>query len=152
MADDDLKNVRISVLKHFEDQLSGTSAVDFDGVPFDSDSVTEWFRPRLSGPTAAPARSGERYETYTLDCGCFAKTGRDSGGSQQENIHRAWELAGSFRTAFNQTDVAVQDWDAVGDPTIGYVRFEEVSLASIFDDRKAHIQQVTASVTCVLIL
>ena len=145
---DEFKNVRISILKHFEDNLSFNT--DFDGVDFDTDAVTEWMRPRLLGGASAAARRTERNEIWTLQVDCFAKVGEDSAGSQQENIHRAWELADEVVGVFSQADVPVKDWAGVGDPIIAYMRFEEADVIR-GPEPKTHTSHVVVTLTGALI-
>lgn len=152
MAADDLKNVDISVLKHFEDNLASVASIDLPGVPFDKKGRDEWFQPRVLGPVASQARRTERRESYTLNVNCFARSGYSPGGALKSPVWRHLELAGEVREIFYQSDVAVQDWDAVGDPTIGYIRFEEVSVERVVNNREAALQQAAVSVTGVLIL
>ena len=141
---DEFKNVRISVLKHFEDNLAVVSAIDFPGTDFDTDAVTEWFQPRLLGPAAGSARRGERNEIWTLNVNCFAKVGEDSAGMQLESIHRHWELADEVFGVFSQADVNVQDWQTGGDPVIAQLRFEEASMTQVSADTKT--EQVAVSI------
>lgn len=150
MATDDLKNVVVSVLKHFETQLAGVAAIDLPGVPFNAGEVDEWFQPRLLGPTAIPSRTGDRIEGWTLNVNCFARVGLDDAGSQRGTIWRALELAGEVRDEFHQSDIAVQDWDAGGDPTLGYLRFEEVSVVPVIDVAETDLQQHAVTVAGVL--
>ena len=145
----EFKNVRISVLKHFEDNLAVTSSIHWPGTDCDTDAVSEWFVPRLLGPVPGSARRGERNETWILNVGCFAKVGEDFTGAQQENIHRPWELADAVFGVFNQADVALQDWAAGGDPILDYLRFEEASLTQVpSGDTKT--EQVVLSVAATL--
>ena len=152
MAADDIKNVHISVLKHFEDELSDTAAIDVPGAPFNNEPLSEWYQPRVIGPTGFSMRRGERRETYLLNVNCFARTGRNSDGAQRSTIWRHHELAGEVSESFRQVDVAVQDWDGVGDPTVGYLRFEEPTVVEVHDVRETDLQQATVSVTGWLIL
>ena len=140
----EFKNVRISILKHFEDNLASVSGVHWPGTDFDTDEVTEWFQPRLLGPASGSARRGERNELWTLNVNCFAKVGEDFTGSQLENIHRHWELADAVFGVFSQVDVNVQNWAGVGDPIIAQMRFEEASMNQIPTDTKT--EQVNVSV------
>lgn len=141
---DEFKNVRISVLKHFEDNLAVISSIHWPGTDFDTDVVTEWFQPRLLGPASGSARRGERDEIWTLNVNCFAKVGEDFAGTQLENIHRHWELADAVFGVFSQADVPVKNWADVGDPVIAQMRFEEAGLTQIPSDTKT--EQVTVSV------
>ena len=141
----EFKHVRISVLKHFEDNLATVSAVHWPGTDFDTDAVTEWFRPRLLGPVPGSARRGERNEIWTLNVGCFAKVGEDFTGAQRENIHRHWEMADSVFGVFSQQDVPVKNWAAVGDPIIAYLRFEEAGMNEV-PSGKTKTEQVVLSV------
>ena len=131
---DEFKNVRISVLKDFEDNLAVSSSVHWPDTDFDTDAVTEWFQPRLLGPASGPARSGERDEIWTLNVNCFAKVGEDFTGAQLETIHRHWELADLVVDQYSQADIPVKDWAAIGDPIIAYLRFEEASGVQVPSD------------------
>ena len=146
---DEFKNVRISVLKHFEDNLAVISSIHWPGTDFDTDVVTEWFQPRLLGPASGSARPGERDGIWTLNVNCFAKVGEDFTGAQLENIHRHWELADEVRGVFNQADVPVKNWAAGGDPIIAHLRFEEASLTQVSTDTKT--QQIAVSIAARLI-
>ena len=149
----EFENVRITVLKRFQTQLSGTSSIDYPGTDFDSKKVTEWFEPRVLGPTAAPARKGERNEGWFLNCNCYAKTGETSAGVQKENIHRTWELADAVRGVFNQADLNLQDWGAGGDPVIGVLRFSEAQMVPVLGPlKRTDVQQVNVSVPFQLIM
>ena len=140
----EFKNVRISVLKHFEDNLAVTSSIHWPGADFDTDAVSEWFVPRLLGPVPGSARRGERNETWILNVGCFAKVGEDFTGAQKEILHRHWTLADAVFGQYSQADIAVQNWAGVGDPVIAYMRFEEASMVQIEGETKT--EQVTVTV------
>lgn|GEM_PF-4524643 len=147
------ENVQISVLKHFNTQLAGTSSIHWPGMDFDSKAVTEWLRPRLFGPTPQPSRKSERRESWILDTGCFAKTGETSAGVQKENIHRTRELADAVIGAFGQQDINLQDWGAGGDPVIGIMRFEEAEVTAVPEPlEKSDLQQLTVRVPFTVIL
>lgn len=146
---DEFKNVRISVLKHFEDNLATVSSIHWSGTDFDTDAVSEWLQPRLLGPAAGSARRGERNEIWTLNVNCFAKVGEDFTGSQLESLHRHWELADEVFGVFSQVDVPIQNWAGIGDPVIAYLRFEEAGMTQILGDTKA--QQVAVSIAARLI-
>lgn len=149
----EFKNVRVSVLKHFEDQLAATSSIDLPGVPINTDVLTEWLEPRIIGVTPVPTRSGERFETYLLGVNAYAKVGEDDAGNQQENIHRPWELADAVRGVFHQATIAVQDWASVGDPEIGHIRFGEIQITPVpAGVRRTQLEQVNASVEGTLII
>ena len=149
----EFENVKITVLKRFQTQLSGTSSIDYGGTDFNSKKVTEWFEPRVLGPSAAPARKGERNEGWFLNCNCYAKTGETSAGVQKENIHRTEELADSVVGVFNQADLNLQDWGAGGDPIIGVLRFEEAQMNQVLGGlKKSDVQQVNVSIPFQVIL
>ena len=149
----EFENVRITVLNRFINQLAGISSLDLPGADFDSKAVDEWFEPRVIGPTAGPARRGERNESWFLNVNCYAKTGETSTGAQKENIHRAWELADAVVGVFNQADLNLQDWGASGDPVIGVCRFEEVDGNPVLGPvLKSDLQQVNVSIPFSVIL
>ena len=149
----EFENVKITVMKRFQTQLSGTSSIDYPGTDFDSKKVTEWLEPRVLGPTAAPARKGERNEGWFLNCNCYAKTGETSAGVQKENINRPEELADAVRGVFNQADLNLQDWGAGGDPVIGVLRFEEAQMVPVLGPlKRTDVQQVNVSVPFQLIM
>lgn len=152
MAADDLKNVSISVFDYLSTQLSGTASIDFPGVPFESAGLEQWFQPRLLGPTTQPSRRNDRTEFYTLNVNCFARTGRDVDGNQKATVWAHLDLAGEARDAFHQADVPVKDWDAGGDPVIGYLRFEEAEVVPIVDVSSTDLQQAALTVSGALIL
>lgn len=147
MAADDLKNVVISVFDHFSTNLSGTATIDFPGAPFDSEAVDEWYQPRMLGPVSNAARKTERREVFTFNVNCFARTGRDSAGTQKSSVWRHLELAGEVVEAFEQEDIPVKDWDAVGDPVITYLRFEEANVVEVVDVVITDLQQATVTLT-----
>ena len=146
---DEFKNVRGSVLKHFEDNLATVSDVHWPGTDFDTDKVTEWFQPRLLGPAPGPARSGERNEIWTLNVNCFAKVGEDFAGNQRETIHRHWELADEVVGIFSQADVPVKNWAGLGDPIIAYLRFAEAGAVQVPSDTMT--EQIAVSIAGTLI-
>lgn len=144
----EFENVKISVMTRFVATLAGTSSIDYDGADFDSKKVTEWFEPRVLGPTSAPARRGERNEAWILNVNCYAKTGETSAGVQKENINRTFELADAVVGVFSQADLNLQDWGAGGDPVIGVLRFEEVDGNPILGSvEKSDLQQVNVSIS-----
>lgn len=149
---DELKNVRISVLKHFEDNLAGTSAIDIAGADFDTKTITEWFEPRVLGPVSTASRRTERQEAWFLNVNCYAKTGEDIAGAQEETIHRPWELADAVRGVFHQADIDLQNWAAGGDPSIGTMRFEEADMTPVLGGtEKTSLQQVNVSIPFAII-
>ena len=149
----EFENVRITVLKRFQSQLAGTSSIDYPGTDFDSKKVTEWFEPRVLGPTSGAARRGERNEGWFLNVNCYANTGETSAGAQKENIHRPWELADAVFGIFSQADLNLQDWGAGGDPVIGVLRFEEAQMNQVLGSlQKSDVQQVNVSIPFQLIL
>lgn len=154
----EFRNVRVTVLTRFKTALAGTSAIDFPGMDFDAKAVTEYFQPRVLGPTAFPARNGERNESWFLNVNCYANTGETSAGVQKENVHRPWELADAVLAIFNQADLNLQDWGAGGDPVIGVLRFEEASMNQILDAMQranratTDLQQVNVSIPFSVIL
>lgn len=152
MATDDLKNVAVSVLQFFADNLASVAAVDYPGAGLDTEKLDEWFQVTLTGPIPSPSRRGSRTEAYLITCNCFARTGQDDEGSGRTNMHRHLELAGEFREVFQQVDVPIQDWDAVGDPVIDYLRCEEVAVTVVHDLRETSLQQAAATVDGLLTL
>ncbi len=149
----EFRNVEVTVLTRFDDQLSGTAPIDLPGVDFDSKAETNWFEPRILGPTSAPARRGERNETWILNVNCYADTGETSAGVQKQNIHRTKELADAVIGVFNQADLNLQDWGAGGDPVIGVLRFEEPQGNPIPGPlKRTNLQQFNVSVQFQLIL
>lgn len=150
---DALKNVRISVLKHFNTNLSGSSTVDWPGMDTDTKGLDEWLEPRILNGVPAPSRSGERNEAWQLSVNCYARTGQDSDGSQISTIHRPWELADDVRDVFHQATIDLQNWSADGDPVIGYLRFEEAAITEIPQQvEKTSLYQVNITVGFQLIL
>ena len=149
----EIENVHITVLKRFETQLAGTAPIDLPGADFDSKAETNWFVPRIFGPTSAPARRGERNEAWFLDVSCFANTGETSTGAQKQNNNRTLELADAVIGDINQVDLALQDWGAAGDPAIGILRFEEAEGNPIPGAvQKSDLQQYNVRVPFQLIL
>jgi hypothetical protein len=147
------ENVEISVNTRFNSQLAGTSSIDWRGMGFDSKAVTEWFEPRVIGPTSAPARRGERNETWFLNVNCYAKTGETSAGAQKENVYRDKELADAVVDVFNQADLNLQDWGAGGDPVIGVIRFGEASAVPVLGPLlKSDLLQHNVSIPFTVIL
>lgn len=120
------KNVKISVLKHFEDQLSPSHAVDWPGVDFDTQGETAWLEPRLLGFSPVASRSGDRVETWTLNVNAYAKVG--PGG---ESIHKPEELVDDVIGVFSQSTIALKDWELAGDPVVGYLRFTEGTVTPV---------------------
>lgn len=128
---DEAKNVIISVLDHVETQLGPDTPISWPGDAFDTADVDEWIEPRVLAALGRPSRASERFESWTLNVNCYAKTGLDAGGNPRATIHRPWELTDLVRAAFDQIDVPVKNWGAAGDPVIAYLRFGEVSIVPI---------------------
>lgn len=120
------KNVKVTVLKHFEDQLAANHVIDLPDVDFDTASEAAWLEPRLLGFSPAATRSGSRDETWTLNVNAYAKVG--PGG---ESIHKPEELVDAVIAVFNQATIPLKDWSQPGDPTIGYLRFAEAAVTPV---------------------
>ena len=149
---DERKNVRISVLKHFEDELASSAPIDFAGIDFDTKDVTQWLEPRVLGPISSPSRRTEPQEAWFLNVNCYANTGETSAGVQKENINRPEELADAVFGVFNQADLNLQDWGAGGDPVIAVLRFEEAQMIPVLGSlQKTDVQQVNVSIPFQLI-
>lgn len=115
------RDVVESVLKHADTQLSGTAALDLPGAQFDSTGQDEWYQVRVLGYNGNPVRSGERFETWTVNINAFVRVGPDD----IDDIYRPYELADTALSAFNQTDLSVQDFSQAGDPEVAVLRFGE---------------------------
>lgn len=161
LTPDYYKNAAISVNEYIRQNLNAW-ATDFAGFPFDSKSYDVWIQPRLLGPTSAATRKDEQEDTWILNVNCFAHTGLDKDGNQRATAYRHLDAAGEVAVFFNQVDVPLRDWDDVGDPIIGYLRFEEADVAQLTDVEvaaavrtsggKTDLQQATVTIAARLIL
>ncbi len=147
---DDLRDVRVSILKNFETALDTANDIDWEGIDFDTDASTAWLQPRLLGPVPRASRDGARDETWILNVNCFAKLGEDSQGDALEGLHKHWELADLVRDQYSQKSIAVQDWSAVGDPTIAYLRFAEAAVTPVSTPDES-LLQLNISITGTII-
>ena len=149
---DETKNVKLSIEKRVDDQLSGTSTIHWQGAGFDQGGVSEWFAPRVLGFSGAPARKSARTEAWTFDVNCFAHTG------QGETKARVWELVDAVIAAFEDYDLAVLDWAAASPPvtTLYWVRFGRATVTPVpggglADDELRDPQQLNVRFTAWLI-
>ena len=150
---DDLRDVRVSIMKNFEDQFDAGNDIDWEGQDFDTDASTAWMQPRLLGPVSEASRDGDRTENWILNVNVFAKLGEDSAGNFLEGINKHWELADLVRDQYSQKSIAVQDWSEVGDPTIGFLRFAEADVTPVSaPGESAGLEQLNVSVAGTIIL
>ncbi len=105
----EIENVYTSLLEYLQGELTETT-LKYPGVDLKTEALTEWAEIYVTGPIGASVRSGEREEAYEVTINCFARTGFDDGGNQQENAYRHLEIADAVRVALNQYDLAVEDF------------------------------------------
>ena len=113
------ESVVISFMKRVEDQLGSEVAIAWPDTDFDSSSETEWIRPDFLDDLPLASRLNERNERWMFQVACAVRTGRSSSVS----IWRANEIAGLVDEAFGEFDLPIRNYDAIGDPIIGYLRF-----------------------------
>lgn len=148
---DDTKNVKLSFEERVTTQLKPTYTIHWQGLDFDSATVTAWIEPRLLGRSAQPSRLSERVEAWTFQCNVYAKTG--PGG---ETTHRVWELADAVIDAFDQATFAVKDWADAALPTLFYLRCSEGDVVPVPSgggrpSSTAQLQQLAVSFIATLI-
>ena len=155
-----MANEMLNVKKSFEirvaAQLEISTSIDWQGTVFNAQAVTEWVEPRLLGETSTAMRKGERFELWTAQFNCYARTGFDEFGAQRETTHRVWELADLVLTAFGQHDLAVLDHADGETPEIFRLRFDEGSVtpvpaSGVVDEALANLQQLNVSFNPTLI-
>ena len=145
---DDLKDVRVSILKNFETALDTANDIDWEGIDFDTDKSTAWLQPRLLGPVSSASRDGARVETWILNVNCFAKVGEDKQGDALEGLHKHWELADLVRDQYSQKSIAIQDWSVGGDPIVAWLRFAEAVVTPVsVPGQSAGLLQLNISIT-----
>lgn len=155
MADDTL-NVKKSFEARVAAQLEIATSIDWQDTDFDAEVANEWIEPRLLGHTPSPARRGERFERWTAQFNCYARTGFDEFKVQKNPTHRLWELVDLVIAAFRQHDLAILDHAAGGTPEIFRLRFDEGSVNAIpasggVDTDTADLTQMNVSFTAALI-
>ena len=146
---DETKDVKISIEDRINTELAAIT-LHWPGLDIDLDGVTAWIAPDVLGYSAAPSRSSERFEIWTISFNCFTRTG--PGG---ETTHKVWEMVDVIIGAFDQVTMAVKDWSAADPkPTLSYLRFSEAQVTPISAPEGAgkFVQQLNVSLDAVLVV
>ena len=138
------KHLKISIEDAVSDALASTTNIDFEDTDFDTESVTEWVRPRFLGYSSigqSGVQVGTRREAVTLSLDIFARVG--SGG---ETSHRVYELADLARAAFDRVTTTVVNWSGAQDAE-AYVYWDLGQLTPVGTSRQGDkwLQQVNVT-------
>ena len=136
----DDKAVHSSLLKHFDDNFNASSSLTYDNMPFDWDAATEAVDVVVETFDSPVRRKGNKIETQVqVTVNCWAKRGT--------NLWRGHELADAVAAVLKHAEVTVKDYDAAGDPTVGYCRLREPMLIDMTreneDDTRVDLQHLT---------
>ena len=110
-----------SFLKHFDDQFSATSHVQWPGRTLDTTGIDEWVRPRL-GPIERPPtrRTGRPVDRCEIVVTCHARRGA--------NAYRVDELADAAAAVLHEATISVYDYAASGVTVIGYLCVDQTCI------------------------
>lgn len=127
---DETYDVKISIEDRINTQLSSYTIL-WPGREHDTETLMAWIEPEVMGYSGAPSRSAERYERWSLQFNCFARTGPPSHPSA-ETTHKVWQLVDACLAAFDQVTMAVKDWsESDPKPTLFYLRFPEAEVTPV---------------------
>jgi len=143
MADDDYKNVRISFWSFIKTTYAGYG-VKYEGLDFDTAEYDEWIEPHILNGTGLPHRADQRFESWLFQIDHYSR-----GGPNGQTPVSIWDMVGVTKTAFDQQVIALKDWDATGDPVVGYLKCGPLSVAIIPTEDEA-LRRVAATVTATL--
>jgi hypothetical protein len=125
MATDDFKNVRISFWNRIKTQYDDAGEnVKYEGLDFDTEAVETWVEPQMLSIAGRSRRTSMRNEDWLFQIDHYAKVGPQSS----TNPVQIWDLVGITRDSFDQQTFDLKDWDAVGDPTVGYLICKPIDL------------------------
>lgn len=102
---DETRDVQIEVVNKVNDDLAGTTALQFEGAEFDPSRVTEWIRFTNLGYVGQLTPPGTRRERWLMQFDCFTKVGQG-----QETHWRAWELVDAVKGTFDDLGLTVRSW------------------------------------------
>jgi len=116
------ETVVISFMKRMETELGSDYALDLPGIDFDSVAQAEWLEARDLGYTPRPSRDGEKVDLWTFQVNCY-----DRGPT----MWRIIEMVDDVDATWNQHDLAVRNWDEIGDPVVGWLRCEQTTAVAV---------------------
>ena len=102
------RHVKQAFDNRMNDQLAGSTAIDYEATDFNTDAVTEWIRPRVFGYTPiaeSGTQVGIRREAWTFSIDVFTRVG--SGG---ETAYRSAELVDLIKAAFDRITLSVLNY------------------------------------------
>lgn len=110
--------VHQSVMTYYDDNFSLTDKTEFDNEQFDIDSVVEAVQFDLMMYDDSVVRKLNKREIdATVRFKVWVKRGT--------NNYRIFDILNELDTLFNRVTIAVRDYDASGDPRVGWIRFDE---------------------------
>ena len=142
------ESIVVSFMKRIEGELGSSFAIAWPDTDFDSASATEWVQPEFLGDMPLASRFGERNERWMFQVACVVRTGRSSSVS----TWRSLEIADLVDMAFGQFDLPIQNFDAIGDPVTGYLRFGPSMMEEVPEGSEtADLEQVVVTLDGALI-
>lgn len=134
-----------SFLRRVEADLGSSAAVRWPDADFDTTAQTEWLSPELLDSVPVPSRNNMTNDRWLFQIGCHVRTDVDA------SIWRTWALADLVLDAFGKRDLAVRDYDAVGEPILGWLRFDDGTAEEIGQIAATGRGEIGVDVTTVVV-